>query len=167
MNLSPRPKIKVNISDVQSDLAINAKKLDQLVDAVLELEEEICHEVSINFVDEKMICQIHDEYFSDPSVTDCISFPMDDASEICYRVLGDIYVCPKTALVYSDKHQLNPYEETTLYVVHGLLHLLGYDDLTPRKKKAMRAAEKKHMENLLVKSLYLSPKIKRNLKTSK
>lgn len=99
-------------------------------------------EVAIYFVPEKKICQLHDQFFQDPSTTDCISFPIDE------EYLGEVFVCPATAIKYSAKNELDPYEEASLYVVHGLLHLMGYDDLTPKEKANMRKKEKSCMNHL-------------------
>ncbi len=93
-------------------------------------------EVAIYFVGTRKITQLHAEHFNDPTPTDCITFPFDD------QLLGEIFVCPKAALDYNPK---KPYEETTLYIIHGLLHLLGYDDIDSKKRARMRREEKRLM----------------------
>jgi probable rRNA maturation factor len=56
--------------------------------------------------------------------------------------LGDIFVCPATAISYVSSHGSGEvYKETTLYVIHGLLHLLGYDDIEDKDIVEMREAE--------------------------
>ena len=77
-------------------------------------------------------------------------FPLDDGdSEEGYCILGDIFVCPKTAIDYAAKSGQDPYLEVRmLYIVHGLLHLMGYDDIESQDRKRMRAAEKRHMHHL-------------------
>jgi probable rRNA maturation factor len=108
----------------------------------LAFEQISCRELSVYFVTEQRITQLHEEFFNDPTPTDCITFPIDE------DFLGELFICPKTAQIYAAKHHLNPYEETSLYVVHGILHLLGYDDLTPAKRRTMRKKEKKCMAHL-------------------
>ena len=97
--------------------------------------------------------KMHNEFFNDPSPTDCMSFPIDteEDAEDCY--LGDIVVCPAAALKYAD-----PYRETTLYILHGLLHLLGYDDIQPQDRKKMRRAEKTYMNYFETMGLLLNAK---------
>jgi probable rRNA maturation factor len=107
-----------------------------LVQSVLQYQTSLCREVSIYFVTERRICDLHLEFFNDPTPTDCISFPIDS------DLLGEVFVCPKTALRYSTKHSLDPYEEVALYVIHGILHLMGYDDLEPSQRRIMRKKEK-------------------------
>jgi probable rRNA maturation factor len=112
-------------------------------------EKQPCDEVSVHFISAKEMCRMHGHYFGDASLTDCISFPIDiDEKDEHYRVLGDVFVCPKQAIEYSHKHRLDPYVETTLYIVHGLLHLMGYDDIEKEDAAQIRKAEKRQMNKL-------------------
>jgi probable rRNA maturation factor len=111
----------------------------KLVQAVLKLQNSKCREVSIYFVTERRICELHEEFFKDPSPTDCISCPIDN------EILGEIFVCPKAALRYCACHDEDPYKELALYIIHGILHLMGYDDLEASKRRTMRKNEKKCM----------------------
>jgi len=142
--------MEIDVLNEQNDLSIDINSVVDVVKEVLRHENRQCDEVSVNFVTENEICSLHEEYFDDPSPTDCISFPMDeddeDPSEYC--MLGDVFVCPKTAIGYAEKNQGDPYEETTLYVVHGMLHLMGYDDILEDDIEKMRNAEHRHMSNL-------------------
>jgi probable rRNA maturation factor len=149
--------VDVHIFDQQQDLAIPHNTVIAIVNEVLRNEGKKCDEVVIHFVDTQTICELHSQYFNDPSTTDCISFPIDDTDGIGYCVLGEVFVCPKTAIDYATAHQSTPYKETTLYIVHGLLHLLGYDDLGEAEQK-MRTAEKLHMKNLEKHNLILDYK---------
>lgn len=112
------------------------------MDSVLGFLKVPFEEVSIYFVSEKKISKLHDLFFQDPSPTDCISFPVDETH------LGEIFVCPKVAIQYASKRGLAPYKETTLYIIHGLLHLIGYDDLEKKAKETMRKKEKSCMRHL-------------------
>lgn len=114
-------------------------------------------EVSIHFIDTPAICALHQQFFNDPTTTDCISFPMDDADATGYRVMGDVFVCPATAKDYVEVHGGDIYKETSLYVIHGLLHLLGYDDIDDDDRQEMRDAEKRYLEYIDKKKLWLQP----------
>ena len=140
----------VNILDQQVALKILQEQVQPLVECVIRGEGQKCDEVNIYFVDTPTICQLHEEFFQDPSPTDCISFPIDEdeEEEFPYRILGEVFVCPSTAIAYATQHQVDPYEETTLYIVHGLLHLMGYDDLEESDCHLMRQAEARHMQEL-------------------
>lgn len=148
----------VNVRNKQKSLKISPDQVIKVVEWVLEEDGEICDEVSVYFVNTSTIAALHQEFFNDPSPTDCISFPIDDHESLMpYRILGEIFICPATALDYAKQHQKDPYEETTLYIVHGLLHLMGYDDREVADRKWMKQAERRHMRNLKKLHLQLTP----------
>lgn len=140
----------VTISDEQNVLRLNPKGVESLVRAVIAYEKTTCDEVTIYFVDTPTICELHERFFNDPTPTDCITFPLDqeEDEDFPYRILGEVFVCPETALKYAEKNQVDPLEETSLYIIHGLLHLMGYDDIEPDDILEMRQAEQRHLENI-------------------
>lgn len=151
--------MKIYVFNSQNSLKIGKNQVKKIAAAVASFEKQSFDEVSIHFVKPERICQLHEEYFQDPSLTDCISFPMDDEQQDGYRMLGDIFVCPQTAINYAKEK--DPYIETTLYIVHGMLHLMGYDDIEPSDRREMKAAEKRHMRHLQELKLMLCQNSKR------
>ncbi|CAF23778.1 unnamed protein product [Candidatus Protochlamydia amoebophila UWE25] len=145
----------INASNEQHDLKFSLANLDAIVKEVIQKEQQTCDEVNIYFVDTATICKLHLDYFNDDTPTDCISFPMDKDENSPYKILGEIFVCPQTAIEYALSHELDPYEETTLYLVHGLLHLMGYDDLEENDFLIMKEAEIRHMTHLKKLELYI------------
>ena len=138
------------IINQQRSLSISASSVRKLVKLILEKYKIRCEEVAIHFVTSSMISKLHQEFFQDPTTTDCITFPIDDPyskKEKCLY-LGEIFICPAYAKNYSASHGNNVYEELSLYAVHGILHLLGYDDLIPAKKQVMRRHEKQCLKLL-------------------
>jgi len=118
-----------------------------LVETVLSCEGTTADLVEIHFMSDSEMRHYHDVHFQDPSSTDCISFPIDSEQiDDGPRVLGDILVCPKTALTYIQQHGGSFQNEFALYIVHGLLHLLGYDDIDDEQKKSMRSAEQRSLD---------------------
>jgi len=101
-------------------------------------------ELSIVFVADYEIADIHAKFMDDPTPTDVITFDadpeMESAGEICVSVDTAARECSNNGCSFS--------EEMTLYVVHGLLHLAGYDDRSPEDLAQMRAAERKAMDHL-------------------
>lgn len=156
--------MKVYVFNQQKDLSIRVIPAKAIVREVLTNENFVTDEVTVHFVSTEKISQLHQDFFNDPSPTDCISLPIDDADEkgSDYHILGEIFICPHTAIRYlqqsSKKRQGTcPYSETTLYLVHGLLHLLGYNDREAEERKSMRSAEQHHMKQLNAKKLLLKP----------
>jgi probable rRNA maturation factor len=145
----------INIFNDQNALILRSNSIEEIIIQILEKEGCVCDEVSIHLVSTETICDLHDRFFQDPSPTDCISFPLDEEDDPYYRVLGEVFVCPETAINYSNEHGMDPYEETTLYLIHGILHLLGYDDIEDHDRLLMREAELKHLTHLKDKNLIL------------
>lgn len=145
----------VNIVNQQSALKISSVQVRRLVKGVLYEEQADADEVSIYFVETPEICQLHAQFFHDPEPTDCISFPIDQQGTHPYCILGEVFVCPSTALSYTQTHHVDLSEELSLYIIHGLLHLLGYNDLSEKERRKMRLAEKRVMQSLKTQQLIL------------
>lgn len=101
-------------------------------------------ELSVVFLTDAALAQLHADFLDDPTTTDVITFEGDPA----LGVAGEICVSVDTAARYARTHRRDFAAELTLYLVHGWLHLAGYDDLVPAKKRVMRRAEATAMELL-------------------
>lgn len=96
-------------------------------------------ELSVALVDDSTIARIHCDFMDDPSPTDVITFPADPSMASA----GEIIVSVDHARQRSAELAEPFSRELTLYLVHGWLHLAGYDDRQPEDRKIMRAAEQK------------------------
>ena len=94
-------------------------------------------ELSVALLTDPALARLHADFLGDPKTTDVITF----AGQPALGLAGEICVSADTAAAYARKHRRRFAAELTLYVVHGWLHLAGYDDLEPVKKRAMRRAE--------------------------
>ncbi len=147
--------MNVSIFNTQKRFPIDRDSAIKLARRVILAENVSFDEVTLHFVGKKKICQLHASYFDDPSFTDCISFPMDNVDSSGYSVLGEVFVCPEAAFRFVTKHGGDLYEEISLYAVHGLLHLLGYDDIEDSDREIMRSKEQFHMHILREERLLL------------
>ncbi|NUO79458.1 rRNA maturation RNase YbeY [candidate division KSB1 bacterium] len=127
---------------------VQARKLlgksDRLVAVLQSLWQErggAPAEVEIHLVDESTIQQLHRDYLGDPSSTDIITFDLGMSPEQIQ--LGSLYICPEVAARYAAKFEVTPQQEVQRLAAHGILHLLGYNDLSPQDKRRMRRAENK------------------------
>lgn len=133
----------VHIQNRQSYLPFIPSSIEEMVSSLLEKLSVKTDEISFHFVSKEEIGKLHDEFFDDPSPTDCITFPIDSPNaEGSYHLLGEVFICPEVALEYASTHKIDPYEELKLYVIHGILHLLGYDDIEEEDREEMRSMEK-------------------------
>lgn len=100
-------------------------------------------ELSVLLVDEDTMASYHEKFMGEPGPTDVLSFPMDelrppsDDEEPPLGLLGDIVLCPQVTDRQAAEHGREPQEEAEYLLVHGLLHLLGYDHATPEEKAEM------------------------------
>lgn len=101
-------------------------------------------ELSLVFLTDPALAQIHADFMDDPTATDVITFEGEAAAGLA----GEVCVSADTARDYARAHGHDFATELTLYLVHGWLHLAGYDDLQPAKKRRMRAAEARALKIL-------------------
>ena len=100
-------------------------------------------ELSILLVDEAAMTAYHVKYMGEDGPTDVLSFPMDelrppdDDEEAPAGLLGDIVLCPTVTARQAAEHGRTAAEETEYLLVHGLLHLLGFDHADPNEKAEM------------------------------
>ncbi|GAB3702253.1 rRNA maturation RNase YbeY [Mariniluteicoccus flavus] len=100
-------------------------------------------ELSLLMVDVDTMSAYHEQHMGEPGPTDVLSFPMDelrppaDGEEPPVGHLGDIVLCPEVTSRQAAEHGRQPEEEAEYLLVHGLLHLLGYDHATPEEKSEM------------------------------
>jgi probable rRNA maturation factor len=115
---------KVLISNRQ-DRPLDEEGLLELARDTLRREGIERAELSVSFVDGTEMAELHERFMDEPGPTDVLSFPLDDASEDgLRRLLGDVIVAPTEA---ERNNPEDPDAELRLLVVHGILHLLGYD----------------------------------------
>ena len=102
--------------------------------------------LSVVFVGDKEISQIHKTFMNDPSVTDVITFIGE--AHPAEPFAGEIVINVDQARRSGPEHGQSAKSELLLYLVHGWLHLAGYRDKKPKEAKAMRAAEAKCLSYL-------------------
>jgi probable rRNA maturation factor len=115
---------KVLISNRQ-DRPLDEGALLQLARDTLRGEGVERAELSVSFVDGTEMAELHERFMDEPGPTDVLSFPLDDGDEDgLRRLLGDVVVAPTEA---ERNNPDDPDAELRLLLVHGILHLLGYD----------------------------------------
>ena len=140
--------MNVYITNKQLDLKIDKDLIVNVIKSISRLHNVHFDEVSYHFVSESKIKQLHKQLFNDPTVTDCITCPIDPPNTKPYCMLGEVYVCPSIANKYALENNLPPLQELILYVIHGFLHLIGYDDIEPEDQIVMRQKEQESIEHL-------------------
>jgi probable rRNA maturation factor len=151
----PLKLLTISLHNSQRDLPISTSHVRRVVSFLLDDLKISTDEIILHFVTESKICRLHKKYFNDSSSTDCITFPLDPPSDkkSFHHILGEVFICPKTALTYATRFQINPYEELYRYLIHCILHLIGYDDIRPADLAKMRRKERACLKKLALADL--------------
>lgn len=158
---------EVFISDEQDDVPIDLARWRELALGVLSGEGiRGLSELTVYFVDETAISELNREHMGKEGSTDVLAFPLDGVECIEIQgpgaisrgparphhdhddmplLLGDVFVCPSVALTQFPTHAGSLDDEIALLVVHGILHVLGYDHDEDEAKVKMQDRERLHL----------------------
>ena len=140
--------MKIELINQQKIKRVNLKRLHKYLKKILIFlfapgGNITSKELSILLCDNALIKKLNKKYFRKPSATDVIAFPLTDDLEPDY--LGEVVVSVEEAVRAAKRLGCKWQDELRLYLIHGILHLVGYDDRTRLKKARM---EKKQQELL-------------------
>jgi probable rRNA maturation factor len=138
--------IKVSIASPQVIVALDCGWMRQVVRTVLEGEGIGDAEISLAFVDNPTIHQLNLRYLRHDEPTDVLSFPLSEPG--ARRLAGELVVGAEVAKGQAEERGHDVQAELALYVIHGLLHLCGYDDKTVDAARGMRERERFHLKAL-------------------
>jgi probable rRNA maturation factor len=135
------PGLTIDVVDRQRVLRVGSRWLGTIARRALERQGIEVAEICVLMVDDRGIAELHERWLGIPGPTDVITFDLSDATRP--GVLhGDIAVSAETARSVARELGWQPRHELAYYVVHGILHLAGYDDHDPADRRAMRARER-------------------------
>lgn len=135
----PRPSVLV---DNRQSIAVDVEELVRLARTTLESEGITDGELSVALVSRNEIAELHERYLGEPGPTDVLSFPQDGPREEGEpALLGDVVICPEVAAELNR----DAAAELRLLLVHGILHLLGYDHQTDEDRSAMWSRQERYV----------------------
>lgn len=144
---------QIEITDRQSQLSLPIADIRKCAETLLAEEQVASASISLVFVNDREIHGLNRNYLQHDYPTDVISFLLeerrphtDDTTPESPRgygkhLEGEIVVSTETAIRSAKEYRWSAEQETILYVVHGLLHLAGYDDLSADERAVMRRRE--------------------------
>jgi probable rRNA maturation factor len=137
--------LKIEIANEQDSLSVDADRLRRAIEAVLGDAGIEASELSVAVVDDPTIHDLNRRFLAHDYPTDVLSFLLERDKA---RLEGEVVVSADTATREAARLGWPAGDELLLYVVHGTLHLVGYDDTTDELQTIMRAAEKKYLTAL-------------------
>ena len=152
---------EVDVANLSSQFRIHSKEAAKAALAVLKQLGFHRSSLSLVFVSDAMIKQLNQKYLHHSWATDVIAFPfvtpkIKKNSHAQVLPLGEVVISPNQAKVYSKKLGVSLHQELVRYICHGILHLKGYEDHSPKARQAMRKREDK-----LIKMLERKQELKR------
>jgi probable rRNA maturation factor len=138
--------MKVSIANPQEVVPVDRARLRAAVRAVLEGEGVTDAEISLALVDNATIHGLNRRYLGHDEPTDVLSFPMSEPDT--RRLAGELVIGAEVARAQAEALGHDVQVELALYVIHGLLHLCGYDDKSAEGAREMRARERHYLGQL-------------------
>ena len=136
--------MNLELENIHPRLRLDEDVLRRLVGCVLAAEGRAVAYLGIILADHETVLNLNRTYLAHDYLTDVLSFPLGDTDD---AVDGEIYVDLDTAAEQHGDYAVSFEEEAHRYVVHGLLHLLGYDDATDADRAAMRRLEDRYLKD--------------------
>lgn len=133
----------VDIQNASSDpLLVSEDEITRWVEQTLQKEVESA-ELTVRFVDEDEIMQLNNTYRKQNKTTNVLAFPsnLPDGITLDYPLLGDIIVCPKVLMQESEEQNKPLVAHWAHIIIHGVLHLLGYDHMKDEDARTMQQQE--------------------------
>ncbi len=140
--------IRVAIADLQDVLRLDKRRLRQLTRRVLADEGVSRAQISLAFLTDAAIHRLNKQFLEHDEPTDVITFPLSDPS--ASLLTAELVVSTETAKRTAETLGHAADDELALYVIHGLLHLCGYDDIDPKDRRVMRLRERHYLAALRI-----------------
>jgi probable rRNA maturation factor len=137
---------KISIASPHDAVPIDRGFFRMVARTVLDGEGIGEYEISLAFVDNPTIHQLNRRYLDHDEPTDVLSFPLSDPG--AKRLLGELVIGVEVAQAAALERGHEVGAELALYVIHGLLHLCGYDDKSASAASEMRERERHYLEKL-------------------
>ena len=146
--------MNVAVTSIEQD-DVDSKALAEFIEAVLIAEGvEEDASLSVTFVGVDDIADLNERFMGKTGQTDVLSFPIEDASpgNPPQRAvggpplaLGDIFICTDVVHTHATEYGVSFEDELYLMVVHGVLHILGWDHIEIHDTAAMESREGAHL----------------------
>jgi rRNA maturation RNase YbeY len=146
--------MNIVVANRQQKKRINSRRLKRIVQHLLGELNITEAELGIHLVGAKEMARVNWQYLQHEGSTDVITFdhqepaPGSGTQNPRPKIHGELFVCVEDAISQAREFKTNWQSETVRYVVHGVLHLLGHDDLKPDLRRQMKREENRLLRAL-------------------
>jgi len=137
---------KISIATPQEIVEVDRGRMREMTRAVLAGESVQDYEISLAFVDNPTIHRLNKRFLDHDEPTDVLSFPYSGPGAA--KLSGELIVGVEVAREQANERGHDVQVELALYVIHGLLHLCGYDDKTEQAAEEMRQRERLYLQEM-------------------
>ena len=137
--------LRIAINNQQQTLELDKPRLRAAIKDVVTGEGIKSGEISVAVVDDATIHELNRQWLNHDEPTDVLSFVLDRNNS---RMEGEIIISAETAASRAGEFGWAPHDELLLYLIHGALHLTGYDDKRPADRERMRERERFYLDRL-------------------
>ena len=144
--------MEINIENLQTKLRLDPPRISKIIRRILKHEHISTAALSFVFVSRQKIAALNKKYLGRTYATDVLAFDLTNQespkpSRTKDRILcGDVIISTDAVVKNAVEFETSSAHELVLYVIHGMLHLIGYDDHKPADIKKMRAKEQELMK---------------------
>ena len=140
--------MKITIENLQKQIPINPARIIRAARKTLLYKKVKRGHLSIVFVTDQRIKALNKKYLKREYTTDVLSFDLKDSRLKVNDIEGEIVISAAAAVRNAKLYQSAVEKEMVLYVVHGILHLMGFDDHSKTDTERMRQEERKTLKVL-------------------
>jgi probable rRNA maturation factor len=137
---------RISVATPQEVVAVDRGRMREVARAVLDGEGIADYEISLAFVDNPTIHRLNKRYLDHDEPTDVLSFPLTDPG--AKKLAGEVVLGVEVAAAQAAERGHDTQAELALYLIHGLLHLCGYDDHGDDDRRAIRERERHYLKLL-------------------
>ena len=136
--------MRILATNKQTVIDVDLPRVKHSSGKILRSLENEASEISLTFVDDAGITEINRQYLGRDYPTNVIAFSMNegDFGDVNPNILGDIIISTETAFRDAEAGDLSFEDELDYLIIHGVLHLLGYDHELPGEAEEMKGREK-------------------------
>jgi len=136
--------LKISIHNINKKFKLKKNPIKKLIRLIFSEEKRLQGEIGLIFVDHDYMIKLNKKFLQQKNSTDVLSFPLEE--EDSSALIGEIYINLDKVIEQASDYNITYLEEMNRIIIHGLLHLLGYNDQTRTDKVKMTDRENYYLK---------------------